>query len=388
MLQPRAGCDTSVFRTRLRGNLVRVKSIKGAGMQGGAKRAAAAAMDKLNARTKNLERFHVDDRPVIKAFLDAYADGTIKLSAQTVTTHIESLYHIGAKCAAKRGVVHGMVARSAAMNKVMMTAFASHNGSTYLTRMKAIIALLRHMAGFLKEIWGQDKFEAAAVFWRTQQSMADELVEEARQNNLVTDKMREGRVTMDELKTAATKAAKVLQDTGKGLSEHQAALLVVLAYHVPPKRINYNALRIVRSAGEVTDDENAIVVPADPRAAVELRMNDYKTAKAYKQHEEALSPAATTAVRASLKGFPRSHLFMDNTGKPYTKPAYGMFLKRSFEHYTGQPVSNNALRRAWVMEYADPTKYTVAERASLAKSMQHSMTTQVNSYFFVDRPAN
>jgi hypothetical protein len=161
-------------------------------------------------------------------------------------------------------------------------------------------------------------------------------------------------------------------------------LWLVMAMHMPPKRLDFGCTRVVRAEHDARPGENTIVVSKAP-GAVKLILAQYKTVGRYEKYTETLDNTVAAEVRSSLHALPRQYLFVTQDLEPMGDDYFGVWLERTFRKRLGKHATANALRRAWVRERADPTKYTIAEREELARQMNHSLITQFMHYGLVDR---
>ncbi len=150
---------------------------------------------------------------------------------------------------------------------------------------------------------------------------------------------------------------------------------------MPPKRSDFGQLLVVLPPKRRPTTGNFVVVPKT--GDVTLVMNDYKTAKFYNKLEETLPDNVASALRESLRMFPRAYVFTGREGEPLNDKNYAEFVKRVFKLHTGKNAGINAIRHAYITQVADHSKMTMGELKAIAKSMEHSTAMQ-DSYQLVE----
>jgi integrase len=110
-------------------------------------------------------------------------------------------------------------------------------------------------------------------------------------------------------------------------------LLVSMYTMIPPTRGDYFATQIVRE-GEVPKEKNYIRISGGGDK-MECTITDFKTSKTYKKIHNVFPPELVAEVNASLTFMPRSYLFTNSKGEPFTRSHYtiwaGRVLTRLFE---------------------------------------------------------
>lgn len=160
-------------------------------------------------------------------------------------------------------------------------------------------------------------------------------------------------------------AAAGRQTSHATLDESQRTVLLAMLTEMTPKRSDYGELRVV--AGEDAGKGNHVVVR---RGGADLVLAEYKTAKAFGTHTERLPRGAYARLRASLKAWPRKHVFVGADGGPMTPSAFGGFVKRAMLAAVGKPVGPTMLRHIYI---SDVVRHRPeAERGAAARSMLHS----------------
>ena len=186
------------------------------------------------------------------------------------------------------------------------------------------------------------------------------------------------------------------------MSIQMEKLWLLILRHVPAKRSDWGQCVILSHHPAKYNSErrdfNYILLPAIATEPVVLVLRDYKTKKAYGEHQEEMPLLVANEIRASLDAYPRDYLFVDvgackdtesRDMKPFVKRSnydrFARWVKRVSLKYFGVGATINDFRRRCVRDLADPAKHTRRERQRTAKSMLHSLQAQ-EFYRFV-KPA-
>jgi hypothetical protein len=144
---------------------------------------------------------------------------------------------------------------------------------------------------------------------------------------------------------------------------------------IPPVRADYGNVRILAKEPATEEERkqgNYLIVT--PKKMI-MRLNEFKSKGRRFPHYEKELPADLDAdIRASLKKWPRTHLFMSTkTLKPYERDnTYVVFVLRMTERVFGKPIGVSMLRRIYV-NGQDYNKMTTEEKRQLSDDMLHSM---------------
>jgi len=141
---------------------------------------------------------------------------------------------------------------------------------------------------------------------------------------------------------------------------------------IPPCRADYFATQIVRD-DEVPTQKNFIRLKGDGYA--ECIINDFKTAKTYKQIKHVLPPELITEILASLKKNPRSYLFINTKGEPHTRNSFVLWTRRCLTRIFETDFTLVFFRHAFVTDFiANKIKpdTTDAQIKDISDKMGHS----------------
>lgn len=168
-------------------------------------------------------------------------------------------------------------------------------------------------------------------------------------------------VTMDEIRTKyqALKEGTLTPQTAQHL------VLLSCFMNLAPKRADLGNVRLFDTARDIPTDASAInyiYLARDPAYKVKpfLQLNKFKTAKHMPGGiRENINDALLKDLHASLLAHPRQFLFVDRSGRPYTKNnSYSQYVKRTFEALfgPGKGMGVSLWRHVWVSTEMDMHK--------------------------------
>jgi hypothetical protein len=164
------------------------------------------------------------------------------------------------------------------------------------------------------------------------------------------------------------KRLKKAANTGD-LQDSLTYLLLVMCVDIPPKRADYNDLKMVTKE---PFKGNYVIMHAENK--MELVMHEYKTQREV-AYREMLPKQVSRDISASLDAFPRLYLFSGSDGGCMTPSAYSQWVIRRFTALFGKGVGLSSIRHIYITDMYQRNA-TKAEKESVAKSMQHSVTMQ------------
>lgn len=153
---------------------------------------------------------------------------------------------------------------------------------------------------------------------------------------------------------------------------------VLLAMYslIEPLRQDFGDLRVLGKA-PAQDAGNYLVLRGrggkDPQAR--LVLHEYKTAKRYGALRRELPPPLAAVLAASLKRQPRSHVFLDSTGKPFKANSFTQHTNRCLRRLFGRRCSVSLLRHAYISAL-DFNAQRPGELFEKARNMGHSIGMQ------------
>jgi hypothetical protein len=200
--------------------------------------------------------------------------------------------------------------------------------------------------------------------WRTLHAAVSKKASEAH-DGVITDTAKSTYECWHKI-VAAEIRARNKHDT---LRDSMDACLLSLVTRLPPKRADYGELRVCKKRPAAG---NALVLPQSGNAT--LVLHDFKTAKSHGVLVETAPTALTSVLRASLKRWPRAHVFVTTSGTPMTPGAFGAFVKAATMRTVGKPIGPTMLRHIYISDVV--THGTEEFKDKTAASMLHSTKEQ------------
>lgn len=228
---------------------------------------------------------------------------------------------------------------------------------TQKSYVSAILAVFRHNEG-LKDQEKQAYDEWYAMF----QGVHKEIDERYRRNE-PTDRQKEAFVPFADI----VRARDTLQ---KGSAER---LLFSMYTYIPPLRCDFNKLRIYHQMVPSNNTEKNYILLKG--AESKLVLNEFKTERKSQGYEKLLGEELLKEIEASLENDPRTWLFMDRNGQPYSAKSYTQWANRVFAKVLHKPMTVSLIRHSYINSL-DFNTLTVAQKEEIAKDMAHTVGTQ------------
>jgi hypothetical protein len=149
-------------------------------------------------------------------------------------------------------------------------------------------------------------------------------------------------------------------------------LLLAFYTYLPPVRADYGSVAIVHGEEETTSP-NYIRMLDDSHAVCIL--TEFKTAKRYKKIENTLPDALFQELQASLLKQPRTHLFVNQSQKPFTRNAFTVWTKRILSKLFDTQLTLVIVRHLFLSSL-DYDSLSVEELVELGNKMGHSIQMQ------------
>jgi hypothetical protein len=149
-------------------------------------------------------------------------------------------------------------------------------------------------------------------------------------------------------------------------------LLLAFYTYLPPVRADYGSIAIVHGEEETTSP-NYIRMLDDSHAVCIL--TEFKTAKRYKKIENTLPDALFQELQASLLKQPRTHLFVNQSQKPFTRNAFTVWTKRILSKLFDTQLTLVIVRHLFLSSL-DYDSLSVEELVELGNKMGHSIQMQ------------
>jgi hypothetical protein len=145
-------------------------------------------------------------------------------------------------------------------------------------------------------------------------------------------------------------------------------LLIAMYTMIPPVRADYFATQIIRG-DEVPTQKNYIRIYSPDR--VESILTDFKTAKTFKQITNLFPPQLITELNSSLDKYPRSYLFTNTKGQPYTRNSFTVWASRLLSKLFETEFTLVFFRHSFVSHFISQN-VTDSQIAEASQKMGHS----------------
>jgi len=149
-------------------------------------------------------------------------------------------------------------------------------------------------------------------------------------------------------------------------------LLLAFYTYLPPVRADYGSVEIVH-AEEETTSPNYIRILDESHAICIL--TEFKTAKRYKKIENTLPEPLLQQLQTSLLKQPRTHLFVNQNDKPFTRNAFTVWTKRILSKLFNTQLTLVIVRHLFLSSL-NYDSVTVEELVELGNKMGHSIQMQ------------
>jgi hypothetical protein len=164
----------------------------------------------------------------------------------------------------------------------------------------------------------------------------------------------------------------------------QDKLLIAMYILMPPARLDYHQIKIIRSAfvdtetglpDGVKDNENFLrIYKKSGRTYTDLNLKEYKTSATYGAYKERL-PKPITDLILQLP-VSQEYLFQKKGGGAFSSPeTFATYLRSVFLKLTGKNLSVDMLRHIYLTDFRKGEKSTEKKQA-VAKKMMNSVEQQ------------
>lgn len=248
---------------------------------------------------------------------------------------------------------------------------------TKLAYIRSIEAIFRHTPGMIQ------KESSMYKRWLELHRNMREPINTQYLSNEPTPRQKEAYVSYDEL-------VRVRDELTLGSDDR---LLLAIYTMIPPARNDYYNLRIYRNVSDINRDEDGNYMVLAGSGESYIILQKYKTAKIYKALKIMLPDNLIAEIEASLKKYPRNHLFVEKykgVGGPYQNS--GSFNKWANNQlkslFDKKNITIGTLRHIYI-SHADLEGKSGLEKNKLARDMGHSIATQnkYNWFIYTDKLA-
>lgn len=151
-------------------------------------------------------------------------------------------------------------------------------------------------------------------------------------------------------------------------------ILLSIISSTPPKRSDYGNMRIFYDKDPNLKDANYIVLRQQRSYMV---FTKYKTSDEYARVDEELPLATEKDVKDSIRRHPRTHLFVNRFGNPFTtNKAFSKFVIRVFEKHFQRSTGVTMLRHIFITDTVSWDNMSDEKLATVANQMMHSSNLQ------------
>jgi len=235
--------------------------------------------------------------------------------------------------------------------------------STKTNYFKSIVGILKRLKGYTN----------ISKYYSKMMMINKKAYEEIKSTNELTKNEKLNYVNWEDIKN---------MPTDKLNAYHK--LLFALSVYLPPRRLEYKSLRLIRDTDILEDDKNYLIVDKNNNA-LSIVYNVYKTSKDYGTYEIDLTQKDIepyiyfSKVRNALKEFLNTYNIKDNQlifGQGLTIKEYTDFtrvLNKTFKYFAPKKISVNILRHSYLTWVYSHKTLSVKMMKLLAEYMGHSV---------------
>jgi hypothetical protein len=149
-------------------------------------------------------------------------------------------------------------------------------------------------------------------------------------------------------------------------------LLLAFYTYLPPVRADYGSVAIIHAEDETTSPNYIRIIDEGHAVCI---LTEFKTAKRYKKIENPLPDTLLQELQASLLKQPRTHLFVNQNNKPFTRNAFTVWTKRILSKLFDTQLTLVIVRHLF-LSTIDYNNSTAEELLELGNKMGHSIQMQ------------
>ena len=244
----------------------------------------------------------------------------------------------------------------------------------------ALISLFKHTPK--SDLWMRGDNEGLRGEW-------SRVLEE--NNQKVTDWTEQNRLsTREEANWVDHKSwlsmEKELRDRERGSLRH-----LLVAFHslmAPLRGGDLSNVEIVPSSNPLADEDadtnTSVLVWDGPTKPAKLLIREHKTRAYYPVLVREIPAEIKLSIAQSLKDQPRTMLFVNSHGGPWSRNSFLTWKAKNFQELFGKAVTTNLARHAYITSFKDKDE-SIADQRKRATEMGHSLKTQGEYRKIVDR---
>ena len=151
-------------------------------------------------------------------------------------------------------------------------------------------------------------------------------------------------------------------------------LIVALYTFLPPVRLDFAPMKIVKSESDDNDKDNFLVNKSRNKKL--FIINEYKSSKSYGKLKIPIPPKLNSVINLYLKFHDNDSFLLNSRGGDLTANGLSKLITSSFGRYIDKNITLNLLRHVYISENVEIKEET--KEAKLAKQMGHSIDMQQN----------
>jgi len=230
------------------------------------------------------------------------------------------------------------------------------------------------------------KLEKQYEKWKAFHEVYYEKENKRYEKNLPTETQKQKYIAFDEME----RIFKSLKNPHEDMKESLKYSLFAMYMNIRPKRSDFGELKIYKK-DPGKNDINYIVLPtkistSSAKSTAFIVFNHLNKVNIKEPIIEPIPPTLHAVFIESTTRYPRDYLFVGQDGKPFKTPnAFGKFVTRTFEQYTGKKIGTSMLRHMFINEKLNLNELSIEEKNEYARAMGHDRQQQEKYKLFFDK---
>lgn len=228
------------------------------------------------------------------------------------------------------------------------------------------------------------KYEAHYKRWKKVHEKYYEKENTRYESNLPTKVQKDKYISFEDLQ----KVYGEIKDVHKDFKSSIRYCLFSMYMHIRPKRSDFGNIKVYRSKDPGKKDINYIFLHQKNWQKSCFVFNHINKVVIKEPIIEPIHQELYQIFQESLKKYPRDYLFVGHDLKPFsTANAYGKFVSRTFETYTGKKIGTSMIRHMFINEKINLNEMSIQEKNEYAHAMGHDRQQQEKYKLFFDKEA-
>lgn len=241
------------------------------------------------------------------------------------------------------------------------------NISTRKNILTVILALFKHSER-LQQLHANEQKR-----WKTFHDHMDSF-QEAKYKKHLPDMKQLAKYTPFEDIELKYKELKRQPDPHASLQDSLQLVLLSIVVSTPPKRSDYGSMQVFNDTDPNIKEQNYLVLRQNTESY--MVFNKYKSKESRRVDQE-LPASVVKDVRDSLRRYPRTYLFVNRFGNPFTtNDGYSKFVIRTFRRLFGKDTGVTMLRHIFITEKLSFDEMDDDELEDVAEKMMHTTKLQ------------